>query len=316
MTKKVQMKDKNENNKKKDNGRSRRNFLRMGMAIGTGTVAGGGLLHITKGNAQTHSGEKTKVLSTDGKLVEIETDKMMSMCSDGATGKDARKGIPGKDWVMVVDLSKCKNARKCVESCQKAHHLTPEQEWLKVFKMQDSEDSAPYWFPKTCFHCDNAPCVKVCPVEATYKRSDGITLIDSTKCIGCKYCMVACPYSSRYFNWEKPEDADNHAHETYSPETSHPIKAGTVGKCDFCPDLLAKGELPHCATSCPMGVIYFGDKNEDAVTNGEETLKFSELMRDRAGYRYLEHFGTEPSVYYLPPVDRQFPFEDEIKTES
>ena len=80
-------------------------------------------------------------------------------------------------------------------------------------------------------------------------------------------------------------------------------------KCDFCPDMLRQGKLPHCATACPMGVIYFGDKNEDMVTNGEETVRFSELINDRGGYRHLEHLGTKPNVYYLPAVNRQFPLE-------
>ena len=87
-------------------------------------------------------------------------------------------------------------------------------------------------------------------------------------------------------------------------------------KCDFCPDLLRRGILPHCASACPMGVIYFGDKNEDIVTNGVETVRFSELINDRGGYRYLEHLGTKPNVYYLPPVNRQFPLERGLKVDK
>lgn len=295
---------------------TRRNFLRIGMAVGAGAIAGGGLLSAAASTEEL-SGDhgKVKVLSTDGKLIEVPGNKIGPMCGDGAPPIEARKGIPGKSWVMVIDLSRCKNARKCVESCQHAHELTPDKEWLKVMKMQDSKETAPYWFPKPCFHCENAPCVTVCPVEATYKRSDGITLIDTTKCIGCKYCMVACPYSSRTFNWEEPLNTVEDVNAAYSPETSLPVRAGTVSKCDFCPDMLKDDKLPHCVTACPMGVIYFGDKNEDIVSNGDKTLRFSELMRDKGGYRYMEHLGTEPRVYYLPAVDRQFPFEDD-KNES
>ena len=94
-----------------------------------------------------------------------------------------------------------------------------------------------------------------------------------------------------------------------SPESSFPSKMGTVEKCDFCPDMARKGELPDCVTSCPNGTIFFGDANEDTVTNGEDTFRLSELIRDRAGYRFLEELGTEPRVYYLPPVERNFPFE-------
>ena len=100
------------------------------------------------------------------------------------------------------------------------------------------------------------------------------------------------------------------AARTYSPETSMPRRKGTVEKCDFCPDMLRQGKLPHCVSACPNGVFYFGDLNEDTVTNGDETVRFSQLIKDKAGYRYLEALGTEPSVYYLPSANRLFPFQD------
>ena len=151
-------------------------------------------------------------------------------------------------------------------------------------------------------------CVSVCPVGATYKRSDGLVLVDNERCIGCKFCMTGCPFSVRVFNWKEPEIKVDPNTE-YSPEKGFPHKEGTVGKCVFCADNLRENKLPRCVSSCPMGVLYFGDLVEDTVTNGEETLRFSEIIRDRSGYRHLEELGTEPSVYYLPPVNRQFPYE-------
>jgi molybdopterin-containing oxidoreductase family iron-sulfur binding subunit len=121
--------------------------------------------------------------------------------------------------------------------------------------------------------------------------------------------MSACPYSARIFNWEHLPQYDEPTDEPYSPETSVPGQVGTVGKCDFCPDLSRQGKLPHCVSGCPMGAIYFGDANEDAVSNGTETVRFKKLLADRAGYRYLEELGTKPRVYYLPPTERMFPFE-------
>lgn len=85
---------------------------------------------------------------------------------------------------------------------------------------------------------------------------------------------------------------------------------GTVEKCDFCPSKAANNELPDCVKACPNGVFYFGDENEDVVSNGDETVRLSQLLKDKSGYRYLEDLGTKPRVYYLPPVDRQFPFKD------
>ena len=123
--------------------------------------------------------------------------------------------------------------------------------------------------------------------------------------------MAACPYSTRVFNWESPDTVSEElAVQPYSCESSVPQKKGTVGKCDFCPDMTRQGELPHCVAACPNGVFAFGDMNEDTVTNGSETFRFSDLIRDKAGYRLMEDLGTKPSVYYLPPVNRNFPFEN------
>jgi molybdopterin-containing oxidoreductase family iron-sulfur binding subunit len=118
----------------------------------------------------------------------------------------------------------------------------------RCLSMEDNENTSKFWQPTTCMHCDEPPCVKVCPVDATFKRQDGIVLIDSDRCIGCRFCMAACPYSVRVFNWEEntqiePAVAEQH----YSCETSMPQKLGTVGKCDFCPDMARKGGI---ATLC------------------------------------------------------------------
>ena len=290
-------------NDKKDDNNSRRNFLKLGILAGAGTVATGALL-VTGKSASGESGEKIKVLTTTGEVMEVDKN-FLTQAPVGR--KESHQGIPGRKFVMVIDLARCKNARKCVEECQKGHNLPKETEFMKVYLMQDSEKTAPYWFPKPCYHCDNPQCVSVCPVGATYKRTDGIVLIDNERCIGCKFCMTGCPYSTRVFAW-KPDEAYD-IDQPYSPEKSVPGVEGTVSKCDFCPDLAREGKLPYCAQACPMGVIYFGDIDEDVVTNGTETFKFSELIRDRSGYRYLDNLGTRPNVYYLPPVDRQFPVE-------
>ena len=195
------------------------------------------------------------------------------------------------------------------------HHIHPGQNWIKVYPMQDAEHAAPYWQPTTCMHCDEPPCVKVCPVDATFKRKDGIVLIDSDRCVGCRFCMAACPYSTRVFNWEEPKIEKEIAALPYNCETSVPQKIGTVGKCDFCPDMVRQGNLPHCVSACPNGVFFFGDILEDSVTNGAETFRFSDLIKDKAGYRLMEDLGTKPSVYYLPPVNRNFPFENKTEEE-
>lgn len=293
---------------------SRRQFIKK---ISTGGIlAASGLALGSLSSCKEKSTEKTTLLTTDGKLVQVPNSEIEGMehLHTAVPPMEAREGIPGKKWVMVVDLSKCKNAKKCVESCDKHHNLTPDRPYIKVLEMKDNEKSSPYWMPKKCFQCDNPPCVKVCPVGATFKRNDGIVLIDNERCIGCRFCMAACPYSARVFNWGNPPEGNLDI--PYSPETSLPSKVGTVAKCDFCPDMLRHNKLPHCVPACPNGVIYFGDEIDDTVTNGEETVRLSKLLRDKAGYRYMEELGTKPRVYYLPPVDRLFPFEKDNEEQS
>lgn len=262
------------------------------------------------------TGEKVQLLSVDGEIIEVDRAYLKPVPDlPKLTNSEERKGIPGKKFVMVIDLSRCKNLKKCQSACNHMHFLEPDQSWVKVHSMQDAENSAPYWQPSICMHCDEPPCVKVCPVDATFKRQDGIVSIDSDRCVGCRFCMAACPYSTRIFNWDEPQLPAEVAKQKYSCETSVPQKKGTVGKCDFCPDMVRKGELPHCVSACPNGVFMFGDLNEDSVTNGAETFRFSDLIKDKAGYRLMEDLGTKPSVYYLPPVNRSFPYESGLENQ-
>jgi len=289
--------------------KSRRDFLKTA-AIATVATATCGSLACSCSSKKAPAGDKVKLLSPTGEIVEIDSAYLNHQEHMSIISKlEAREGIAGKKFVMVVDLSQCKNARSCIAACQKWHYRPKEQEWLTVKLLKDSDKAAPYWFPKQCFHCDNPPCVKVCPVDATFKRQDGLVLIDNDRCIGCKFCMAACPYSTRVFNWDEPELPMDIRDLAYSPETGIPAKVGTVEKCDFCPDRAREGLLPPCVEACPNGVFYFGDENEDTVSNGLETVSFTKLITDRAGYRYMEELGTKPRVYYLPPKDRSFPVE-------
>ncbi len=310
--------------KKKENSKekaSRRDFLRSGLVLGAGAVAGSGLIAACSGNTE-EIGETVKVMTTDGQLVEVDSNKLTpaTEVADANYGelltirqKRGREGLVGHHWVMVIDLSRCKNARKCMEACQGAHELRPEQHHINVLQMQDSEDTAPYYMPKPCYHCDNPPCTKVCPVNATFKRKDGIVLIDNLRCIGCRFCIAGCPYSARVFNWFEPDLSEEEKERVYDVELNVPQKRGTISKCLFSADRLRKGQLPYCVSACPNGVYYFGDKLEDSVTNGTtgETVSFSELLRENAGYTQHEELGTKPQVYYLPPKNRRFPYQKE-----
>lgn len=293
-----------------DQNKSRREFIAAGL-LTTAAVACNNKSPFTPEDAVAASGEKVKLLSVDGEIIEVDKAFLKPVPHmPSVSNEEMRKGIPGKKFVMVIDLARCKNLKKCQSACNHAHQLHDEQNWVKVYASQDAETTAPYWQPSICMHCEEPPCVKVCPVDATFKRQDNIVLVDSDRCIGCRFCMAACPYSTRVFNWGDPELPVDIAAQPYNAETSIPQKKGTVGKCDFCADMTRMGMLPHCVTACPNGVFMFGDLNEDSVTNGAETFRFSDLIKDKSGYRLMEDLGTKPSVYYLPPVSRNFKFED------
>lgn len=292
---------------------NRRDFLLKGAQFGLVATAGGVMLtkYFSEPVHSSNTGDMIELMTTDGNLVLVPKSQVEEHHNESAY--NPREGFADKKFVMVVDLAKCKNAKKCQEACNKGHYITGENAWLKIYKTQESEETSPYWMPTQCQHCDQPPCVKVCPVDATFKRKDGIVLIDNERCIGCRFCMAACPYSVRIFNWEEPKQYEltMEEEEPYTPDyCGKPSVKGTVDKCDFCPHEIVKGELPFCVKACPNNVFSFGDMYEDAVTNGSgETFKLSTLLKDRGAHRYLEGLGTEPSVYYLPPVDRTDDFE-------
>ncbi|UCE94533.1 MAG: 4Fe-4S dicluster domain-containing protein [Flavobacteriaceae bacterium] len=311
----------------KSNKNTRRKFLDKGLKLGFITALSGfGISKLAsklKANTKHHSGSTMELMNTEGDIIQVDTADVAPVehSTDHDKKYNVREGMPNRKFVMVVDLAKCKNALACQSACNKHHYITGENAWIKVYKMQESKDTAPYWMPVTCQHCDEPACVTVCPVDATFKRRDGLVLIDNERCIGCRFCMAACPYSIRVFNWKEPDQGEIYvnmeaemSHHGHSPEyAGMPSKVGTVDKCDFCPHAIKNNELPHCVTACPNGVFYFGDKYEDTVTNGEETFRLSKLLEDKAGYRFMDSLGTQPSVYYLPPSDRLVDFEDGLE---
>ncbi|WP_461639832.1 4Fe-4S dicluster domain-containing protein [Labilibaculum euxinus] len=307
--------------KEETSNNSRRKFLKsVGLTVGAaGVVSGFSLLGAAKAAAQ-EPGETVNLLTQDGQLVQVDKNQLRPTVTGPLTElqKRGREGIAGKSFVMVIDLSKCRNARKCMAACQNHHQLRPDQHHINVLQMQDAEHTAPYFMPKPCQHCDNPPCTKVCPVDATFKRQDGIVLIDNERCIGCRFCIAACPYSARIFQWTEPKDAEKYKNLTYNIEANVPQKKGTVSKCLFSADRLRENKLPSCVSSCPNGVYYFGDQNEDAVTNGttHETVRFSQLIKENAGYTLMPELGTKPRVYYLPPKNRAFEFNGDLLNEE
>lgn len=339
------MSDNHTNNLKHDDEyqkNSRRDFMKKLGVIGGAAAAGSAAIVAgMKFEKKKGKDEYIRVLNDKNELITIPKSEIQYLKPDQSVLQErGREGIKGKKWIMVIDLAKCRNARKCVQACQSAHHLRPYEYHINTLRMQDNDKTAPYYMPKPCQHCDNPPCTAVCPVNATFKRQDGIVLIDNERCIGCRFCIAACPYSARMFHWEAPKLADEYkqkeeeyealmhhgkvneaaklkAEIDYDIELNVPQKKGTISKCLFSADRLREGKMPYCVSACPNGVFYFGDENEDAVTNGttKETVRLSSLLRDNAGYRLMPELGTQPRVYYLPPKNRLFDVPDELESD-
>ena len=202
-------------------------------------------------------------------------------------------------WCRVVDLRKCTGERKCVSSCQTRHGLPPNQTWMRVLSWEDSVGKE-FFMPVPCQMCENAPCLDVCPVSATFHNSQGIVLVDQDACIGSRACMAACPYEARYFNWDKPAPTNRMPEPSPNTPEFPANQIGTVGKCVLCADRMPfTKELPSCVDACPNGVHYIGDLVTDVAVNGRSTEKLSTFLHENNAVRFKEELGTNPRTFYI-----------------
>jgi molybdopterin-containing oxidoreductase family iron-sulfur binding subunit len=214
---------------------------------------------------------------------------------------------------MVIDTRRCVGCKACVVACKAENKTPPGVSYTVVLDgvLGNRVDDKPLFMTKPCFHCEDPPCVDVCPVGATFKREqDGIVVVDYDRCIGCRYCITGCPYGARYFdygdNYRQVADGTPYA-SVPSPEYNQfrsrekgqsPI--GNVRKCTFCVHLQDAGgrydrhagRWPACAVTCTGHAIHFGDFND-------QESDVSRLLRERQAVRLKEELGTNPNVYYL-----------------
>ncbi len=203
------------------------------------------------------------------------------MCEAGRT----------RDYAMVIDLGRCTGCWACAVACREANGVGPGIWWTEVMTGEGDPQDVPTgcypdldltYYPVACQHCQDPPCVKVCPTGATYQRPDGIIAMDYDLCNGCRACIAACPYGARH----------------YAPPGEGARGGGVVEKCDFCAGRVAEGLLPVCVTACAQGARVFGDLSDP-------TGDVAQLLARRPAKRLLAELGTGPRVYYLLRQERR-----------
>lgn len=220
--------------------------------------------------------------------------------------RTVEEGSSGPQWGMLIDINKCIGCKYCTYACQAVNNLGDDMLY-NVVTTETLQNGKEYFLSRPCMHCVEAPCVHVCPVKATYHRADGIVIMDYTKCIGCRYCQVACPYDARVFNWHAPIETSPKSPNFGQPEVANRPR-GVVEKCTFCAHRVDSGlerglvpgidalATPACVEICPTGARVFGD-----LTNPESPISQALAAAKVAIRLREEELSTEPRVFYVPP---------------
>ncbi|MBI4684428.1 MAG: 4Fe-4S dicluster domain-containing protein [Nitrospirae bacterium] len=289
---------------------SRREFFKK---VAGGLIAGAAVITVTK-KADTQTKVELPTPEDAAKRYKkyLAVDPLIRM---QAELKESVKK-PEKRWIMVIDLRKCVGCHACTVACMAENKLPPGIVYRPVMDVETGQypNVSRKFTPKPCFHCENPSCVPVCPVGATWKREDGIVVIDYNKCIGCRYCLIACPYNVRVFDFGYKDyltgfpaseglilgqEGLNPFNEKPSLEYNkkwkregHKSPVSNARKCHFCMHRISAGMLPACTVTCIGRATYFGDKlNPNSLVS--ELVKKPNVMRLRV------ELGTNPQCYYL-----------------
>ncbi len=219
--------------------------------------------------------------------------------------------LPGVQFAYALDISRCIGCRRCVYACVDENNQSrdPQVQWIRVLSMNkdkgvDFQDANPYYQPETvpeeghfyvptaCQHCRNAPCTKVCPTGATWTEPDGIVVIDYDWCIGCRYCMAACPYGARHFNWGEPSLPKEAVNPNMHVLGNRPRPKGVVEKCTFCIQRTRAGRYPACVEVCPVGARKFGN-----LLDPESEIRY--IIENKRVLLLKPELNTMPKFFYF-----------------
>jgi molybdopterin-containing oxidoreductase family iron-sulfur binding subunit len=197
---------------------------------------------------------------------------------------------------MVIDLKRCVGCFGCQLACKAENGTRPGTLWSRVVKQESGTfpNVKRYALPFLCMHCETPPCRDVCPTGATVKRLDGIVTVDADKCVGCRYCMMVCPYNARYYQDAELTYFPGQGPNAYEQAVYSQHPTGVVEKCEFCIERVQRGLDPACAANCMAKARIFGDLDDP-------NSDVSRLIREEDGFQLHPEIGTGPSVYYLSP---------------
>ncbi len=226
------------------------------------------------------------------------------------------KAQDGVEFVYALHLGRCIGCRRCVHACVQENNQSrsPEIQYIRVLEMPKGSidveqgrhdydrptvpDPDHYYMPVQCHQCANPPCVKVCPIEATWQEQDGIVVIDYDWCIGCRYCEAACPYWARRFNFTEPKIAREELNPNMAYLSNRPRKQGVMEKCHFCLQRTRAGQMPACLEVCPVGARKFGN-----ILDPESEV--SQILKNKHVFVLKQEVGTLPRFFYY--FDEDYP---------
>lgn len=221
---------------------------------------------------------------------------------------EAPEPIPGVEFAYALNLSACTGCRQCEYACAAENNTSrnPQLHYIRVlefdagsFDLEEAEHNytgevprpGKIYMPVSCQHCENPPCVRACPVNATWREDDGIVVIDYDWCIGCRYCEAACPYGARHFNFAEPSIPPSEINPDQSYLSNRVRSVGVMEKCHFCLHRTRRGELPACQEACPVGARTFGN-----ILDPESEVR--QILETKQVYILKEELGTRPRFLY------------------
>ena len=291
--------------------KARRNFLR-GLGMGTAVAAQPAWGGVTMQDAFADFFQKD-YRRMSAEEIEAALERIERKAKSRYDVEIDCQNTPPQQGVVygyAINISRCKGYRDCVHACVKENNLgrDSQMQYIRVLQLDQGdfnlEHSDHYYEPETvpvegkhylpiqCMQCDDPPCVKACPVEATWMEPDGIVVVDYDWCIGCRYCMAACPYWARHFNWTVPEIPAEEMNTNTHYLGNRPRPRGVVEKCHFCIHRTRKGQQPACMEACPTGSRIFGN-----LLDPDSEIRY--VLANKQVFRLKEDLGTEPKFWYF-----------------